>query len=353
MTVPARTAPPPTVLIRGELRDPVDGCGARRHHDLEAQSVPHRIVILPVADPADSLAKRMGCHVESISQVIREALSVDGDLILYYPEVPFFFPPSVYKLIPGLLIFWVIRCVMSLRGRHMVIDIVDINRWQFPSLNRALSSRARVSRIWEWCLFRLVDRIRIPGCHLADWLRRDLNLAPNLFDIRPHQPPRISFSGEDKPRPQTGSPAGEPHRVRFVYVGGLDQGGDRGVSWLIRCFLRADPLWAELILAGQAGEWITQQVAHPRVNYKGLLGERELIELVRSCDYGIIPYPEWGYYKTVLPAKLSFYEGCGISVISTRIPEAVDWFARGGKGGIIPYLELSRIFRSVSSLPST
>lgn len=320
-----------TVFVRGKSAARLDGCGARRGHFLSAMGQGARVVELPEA-PAGSFAA-----------VLSECVRGEGSVLFFYPELPFLQRVTWVKAPIGLLLFLLVRMALALRRRRMVFDVVDIVRWQEISLHLGRRTSPRVIRAVEGILFRMADEIWLPSHELARWLVRDLALAERRFRVVPHLPPPAAASAAQV----TSIMREVPSPLRFVYVGGLSLDEDRGIRQLVDAFRREAPAWAELHLAGERGEWLKELRPVPGLHHHGLLGEESLAVLVRKCDFGLIPYPEWGYYRTVLPAKLSFYESCGVEVVSTELPEVRRWIEGGGRGRILPYRRFASLFREL------
>jgi len=72
-----------------------------------------------------------------------------------------------------------------------------------------------------------------------------------------------------------------------------------------------------------------------------LLGSKKRDELpryVKLFDYGIIPYRRTPYTENVYPTKINEYLAMGKPVISTKIPEVVE-FDRENGGGLVLFIE--------------
>lgn len=111
-------------------------------------------------------------------------------------------------------------------------------------------------------------------------------------------------------------------KIKFVYLGALEK--HKGVEWLIKEFENVYFENVELHIAGKGKlQEIIQNIQDPRVFYHGFLDEKQLNELLLSCDVLICP-SLWNEpfgrvvldaYKNAMPVVASNYGA---------LPEIVD-----------------------------
>lgn len=106
--------------------------------------------------------------------------------------------------------------------------------------------------------------------------------------------------------------------INFVYAGGLNRG--RQIEQLIDMF---KDIPHGLILLGDGGDWLINEVIELKnIKYLGSKTEIEALEIVSSCDVGLIPYDDSKfYYNICFPTKASFYICAGIPFLSTHLKE--------------------------------
>ncbi|MBX9599202.1 MAG: hypothetical protein K2X04_11605 [Burkholderiales bacterium] len=114
-------------------------------------------------------------------------------------------------------------------------------------------------------------------------------------------------------------------KIRCVYAGSLNRG--RQIEELIQVFSTLQH--AELILIGDMGEWLLTHILPQNVNYLGSFNEMKAMQVVNSCDLGLIPYStEVKYYNLCYPTKASFYLNAGVPFLSTPLQELMSEFEK-------------------------
>lgn len=106
--------------------------------------------------------------------------------------------------------------------------------------------------------------------------------------------------------------------IDFVYAGSLNRG--RQIGQLINIF---KDITHNLFLLGDGGDWLINEVVELKnIKYLGSKTEIEALEIVSSCDIGLIPYDDSKfYYNICFPTKASFYICAGIPFLSTNLKE--------------------------------
>ena len=128
------------------------------------------------------------------------------------------------------------------------------------------------------------------------------------------------------------------------YVGGIHKWIDMGL--LKRIALRKDNISFVLIGPGQ-----TDLEGIDKLCNVFMLGKKngsELPNYVKFFDAGIIPYKKTSYTDNVYPTKINEYLAMGKSVISTRIPEVVNFNEENG-GDFIYFIENEEDIDEVAS----
>lgn len=71
----------------------------------------------------------------------------------------------------------------------------------------------------------------------------------------------------------------------------------------------------ELIVCGRNGEWLNE-LNKPNICYKGYVDSKKHDEIAEECDFGLIMYPDTGYYRYVTPSKLNVYISLNLPVLA-------------------------------------
>lgn len=115
--------------------------------------------------------------------------------------------------------------------------------------------------------------------------------------------------------------------VRLVYAGNLGRTYDLGT--VIRGLKELD---ARLDVAGRGqgeAEWralVRELGLEDRVTFHGYLGERELAELLKGADIGLVPMPSDSFVG--VPYKFADYAAAGLSIVSSLGGESAELLSR-------------------------
>jgi len=107
----------------------------------------------------------------------------------------------------------------------------------------------------------------------------------------------------------------------FGYAGGLHDHLDQN---LLVELARSYPQ-AEIRLIGPEQCDTSSLKAEPNIRLIGQKPHKDLPHLMRQFDVGLIPYKINQYTETVFPVKLTEYLACGLPVISTALPEVIQF----------------------------
>lgn len=264
----------------------------------------------------------------ALLMLMRFALATRARKVLFfYPALPLFHPPSAHKL-PALAIWLAtVRRALSRRGVKIVLDVEDLPAVQHLTLTGRPhpAGEGVLARAERW-LSRFADEVWLPSKEMADrW--RQLSAAPgrSVRVVPTGAPAQVSAAHS---RPGQG--------VQFLCAASLYEAHDRGVSWLIERFSEGAAPQARLLLAGPGGEWIARRCSRERVEWVGALERAALESLAVGADWGLVPYPERGYFHMAFPAKLALYTACGLPVLTTAARTAAQAVQAAGVGRVSP-----------------
>ncbi|MBI4865477.1 MAG: glycosyltransferase [Candidatus Wallbacteria bacterium] len=260
--------------------------------------------------------------------LMRFALATRARSILFfYPALPLFHPPAGRKL-PALAIWLAtVRRALARRGVKIVLDVEDLPAAQHLTLTGRPhpAGDGVLARAERW-LSRFADEVWLPSEALADrW--RQVSAAPGR---------QVRVVPTGAPAQLPAAPPGPGQGVRFLCAASLYGAHDRGVSWLLERFTEGAAPSARLLLAGPGGEWIPGRYPRERVEWVGALDRSELESLAVGADWGLVPYPERGYFHLAFPAKLALYTSCGLPVLTTAARTAAEAVRAAGVGRVSP-----------------
>ena len=258
-------------------------------------------------------------------------------VLFFYPEFPSFHPAGWSKL-PALV--WALgrlRRSMAWRGLSAVLDVEDLPGPQHRTLaGRAHPAGERVLALAEGALAGFAAEAWLPSGSLAERWCASTGFARERVRIVPTG----SLWATARPvRPEGG--------CRLFYAGPLGPRQERGLSELLEAFLASAAPDARLVLAGEGGEWLAER-GRGRVELAGPLEEGACRELASGCDWGLVPYPERGYFHEVFPAKLALYTACGLPVLTTALHEAAAAVRSEGVGRVVPAADWAEFLRLAS-----
>lgn len=239
-------------------------------------------------------------------------------ILLYYPGYPFFWKHKVtvwfvVSILFSLALFFVTR----LKGKRVIIDVVNLPLYQYHDLNLPMEMSERTFHGFDRLVFSLADEVWFASQAFAELACREYHLDPRktrtvlngAFRTLPGCVPLADRNGSLCP-------------LRFVYAGTMNAA--RELDAMLDAFVALPYSDVELHLCGIEGEWIPSRYPDPRIRFHGHLSQADSLDLIQQCDIGIIPYPERGYYNLVFPSKFPLYIIGGVMVLAS---DATDWRA--------------------------
>ncbi|NQT22806.1 MAG: glycosyltransferase, partial [Candidatus Omnitrophica bacterium] len=130
---------------------------------------------------------------------------------------------------------------------------------------------------------------------------------------------------------------GEMHAIKrpiVGYIGGIHKWIDFGL--LRKMALQSKDI--SFVLIGPKQVDLSPIIDIPNIYILGKKNKQDLPAYVKFFDAGIIPYRKTAYTENVYPTKINEYLAMGKPVISTKIPEVVE-FDRAHSGGIVYLIE--------------
>lgn len=185
----------------------------------------------------------------------------------------------------------------------------------------------------------------IKGAYLKHLHKKDLSLFKKCCDIVyfPSESMKRLFEAENFKSADVLPPAceraDEPRRLtggKMIYVGGVSRA--YGTDLLIGAFERANREKNDLKLILCCRENEMNNIPGLDFNRPFLKvvhkSGKELEELFKESDCGIIPLRRDRYMDFAVPVKLFEYIGAGLPVISTDCPETAEFIKRNGCGAV-------------------
>ena len=100
----------------------------------------------------------------------------------------------------------------------------------------------------------------------------------------------------------------------------------------------------ELVVCGRNGAWLNE-LNNPHVCYKGYVDARTHDAIAAQCDFGLIVYPDSGYYQYVTPSKLNAYVSMGLPALAIANRTLRDVFANYRVGQCVEEEEFLTVFK--------
>ena len=100
----------------------------------------------------------------------------------------------------------------------------------------------------------------------------------------------------------------------------------------------------ELIICGRNGEWL-KDLSKPNVHYMGYVDSQKHDEIAAQCDFGLVMYPDEGYYRYVTPSKLNAYISLKLPVLAISNLTLEGVFAKYSIGQCVGEKDLVSAFR--------
>jgi hypothetical protein len=325
-----------------------DGCSTRRRAIISLLKANHSVQILSL-----KIGGGFSAYVKDLKK-IDNFLSSEGScdvLLMFYPDLPMFHPPSIIKLI---FFRWLCKRVVSFSkasGAEFFLDIVDLPIYQSRDLGYRLRLAPWILKYGERSLFNLAHRLIVP----AKWFRRILAEEYDVSEAKV----RIVFNGvfsqtvneawskldgPELPKKVSGT-------VWFFYSGSLDKQYSRAIPQLVDSFIETASSGAAFFLAGEGGEWLlSEKFEHHNVRYLGHLGEIDCLQVALKMDFGLVPYPEGDYFQNCFPSKLGMYKAVSLPVLSTDLYETAGFIRDFHCGEVRSFESYGTIFRDGADL---
>ncbi len=196
--------------------------------------------------------------------------------------------------------------VSWLRPGRVVYDLIDdfcAFEWAPPE-GRALERK----------LLRRADLVLAGTGALQRGYRRSF---PGLEFL----PSGVQFERLTTPAPEPDDLARLP-RPRLLYVGTMN---DRLDGRLFRDLGRAFPQ-GSIVMVGPRHETFRPPPLPPNVHHLGLKPHTALPGYYQHCDLGLMPFADSPAARAINPVKTLEYLACGLPVISTPIPDVVEYY---------------------------
>lgn len=136
-----------------------------------------------------------------------------------------------------------------------------------------------------------------------------------------------------RPMPRAGARAalGLPGDIPVVgFFGSMEPG--RGLDTLLAALARLRTRQPELRLLLAGYDAIGLPPDQPGIDYRGVLPQARIPELINACDVVTIPYPDNGLWRVCNPCKIAEYLACEVPVVATRVADHEKIFADAGQG---------------------
>jgi len=268
--------------------------------------------------------------------------SENKNFIFIYPSFPAIPYLSIFRMKIATRIFNFIKDEANKRGGHIGIRVTDLPRLAGNGTIKPLRVRFKPDKLKEFekMLMDKADIVWVTSQSQIDWLSKDVNLPKDKLSL--------SINGTQE-NVKDASPINldDVAHFRFVYSGVLKE--NKNIEWLIKEFLKiADNTSVILYLTGPFGNWINREYDHPKVKYLGNLPTpKDVAEVVKSCDVGLIVYARDAFSDLMCPNKLSFYITCVTPILTTDIEETARQVRELNIGTVAPLKDFADAMREL------
>lgn len=261
-------------------------------------------------------------------------------VLLGYPAFPFFWSlESTGQLLRSLAFIVGCKIVGVLRRQHVIIDIMDLIRYQHVDLHYEVRLPKWLFRLFDCFVYHLASELWVCSSGIADQIRKEMRWGRGRVRTVENGtfPSEFDVSGTS-----------DAHTPRiFMYAGQCYR--TRGIDQLIDEFRKCGRADVELRFCGGGGEWIEEYASDPRVSYLGRLSHDACAKAVSEIDVGVVFQPQGFYYDMVFPTKLPLYIGRGKPVIATDNPELARAVQAKGVGLVVSRDEIASAIDSMTA----
>ncbi len=225
-----------------------------------------------------------------------------GDIVAFiYPTIPLYPATSRIKYHISSLFYKIMFKIKKISGGKLVFIIIDLPKEQEESFN------TKHIQISYDKFLKFENRIIEEASKIIYYSEG----FKKLIEDREINSNAESFVCSVGYAPQ-GIPKGDGKPTKIFYSGELTRSYEKNkLLEICNCLTENE----ELIVCGKNGEWLNE-LKNGRVSYKGYVDSKKHDEIAGQCDFGLIVYPDEGYYRYVTPAKLNVYISLGLPVLA-------------------------------------
>ena len=228
---------------------------------------------------------------------------LNGDSVVFiYPTIPLYPATSTIKYYISSMFYKLMYAIKKISKGSMVLVIIDLPKEQEESFN---TNKIKITYDrflkFENGLIKAASKIIYFSAgfkHLLE--KRNLGLTSKSavcsIGYTKHQPPQNTKN----------------QNTTIFYSGELSRDYEKSkLMEICNCITGNE----RLIICGKNGEWLNE-LNNPKVCYKGFVDFKTHDEIASKCDFGLVMYPDTGYYKYVTPSKLNAYISLSIPVLA-------------------------------------
>lgn len=217
--------------------------------------------------------------------------------------------------------------------------VYDAHELIIPEEDVEQSRRDRFFYLSEKWIINRADLVIAANAERAKCMAEHYHLSSLplvISNIPPMPKEALGREGTDKKYPVLRRQ--DPAEIRLVYQG--DMSLDRGIGKFVRAMKALDGRFRLFLIGGGPDVEKLKQIAaedgvEKRVVFLGKVPRDHLYDLLKTCDVGIVTYPERGLNNILCaPNKIYEYAQAGLPMISNNNPTIEAVFARFKVGKI-------------------
>lgn len=246
---------------------------------------------------------------------IVKLVSQNQDLVFIYPTIPLAPTTKQWKYFIACAYYRLVFCIKSNSKSKFIIHILDFPVEQDVGLG--ISNVKIKHSLLKNFERRFISEFDIIITYSAGFNKILLDTCPGV-DNKIVQYTCLSLVEGEKKKIELDDSIKlliNKFDVKIFYSGDLSREYEKNM--LIDLFKRVDDNTC-VILCGNNGDWIRERVRKENIYYVGFVDSFKHDLIAKSCDFGVLLYPNTGYYKITPTTKLSSYVNNCLPIIAIR-----------------------------------
>jgi hypothetical protein len=260
---------------------------------------------------------RLYLPIKMIKEMINMfSLAKSSRVMLFYPGVPLVPLTSNIKIPIALLLYFIFFKINKLLNNKIITIVVDLPIEQDELLgNYNIKINKRYYRLFERLIFKNSDRIIVFSHWFEENIKKFTNsqkiniLVSRIFPYIAHQ---NDLKGDQKIDWFNKIRSG--YKIIAFYTGELRRAYEKEMIKKVIRIINKKNKEVALVVCGIGGEWLNMETGE--VYYMGYVSKPIHDYFASRSDFGLILYPNKGYYKVTPTQKYTTYISNGLPIIA-------------------------------------